>query len=131
MPEEIRIVTAAIIKKDGKYLISQRPKGASWGLTWEFPGGKLEPEETLQDCLRREIKEELNIRIRVGKLFGVSSDVYNQIRHIVLLGFLCKFVSGQIKKSVKYTWVTPAEMAEYDFCKADIVFVKKLQSGLS
>ena len=60
-------VTAAVIRKNGRLLIAQRPLGGRLGGLWEFPGGKVEPGETLKQCLRREIKEELGVRIKVGQ----------------------------------------------------------------
>lgn len=128
MQKEQMIVTAAIIKKDGKYLITQRPLGGHLALKWEFPGGRVKFGETPEFSLMREIREELKIEIMVDGLFGLSSHVYNGIRHVILLGYLCEFISGMIKKEVKYAWVTPKEMDNYDFCEADIPFVKKLQA---
>ncbi len=121
------IVTAAIIEKDGKYLITQRPQGKHLAKKWEFPGGRLNFGEMPQHGLLREIIEELHIGIRVGELFGVSSYVYDGIKHVILVGYLCKFVGEEIKKGVNYAWVIPEEMNNYDFCEADISFVKKLQ----
>ena len=60
-------VVAAIIKKDNLYLIAQRNKNKYMGLTWEFPGGKVESNETFHEALSREIQEELNIQINVHK----------------------------------------------------------------
>jgi len=127
MKKEQMVVTAAIIEKDGKYLITQRPAGGHLPLKWEFPGGKVEFGETPQFSLRREIAEELNIAILVGEFFGISSYVYDEVTHIILLGYLCEFVPGNIKKGIHYAWVAPTEMNKYDFCEADIPFVRKLQ----
>ncbi len=127
MKKKQMVVVAAIIREGERYLITQRPTGTHLPLKWEFPGGELKFGETPQFCLRREIAEELNIAIIVGELFGVSSHVYDGARHVILLACLSEFVPGEIKKSINYAWVTPEEMDKYDFCEADIPFVKKLQ----
>ena len=127
MKKEQMIVTAAIIEKDGRYLITQRSAGGHLALKWEFPGGGVKFGERPEFCLMREIKEELRIGIMVGELLGLSSYVYGGTRHVILLGYLCEFISGRIKKGINYAWVTPKEMDKYDFCEADAPFVKKLQ----
>lgn len=129
MKKKLLLVTAAIIKKNSRYLITQRPKEKHLGLKWEFPGGIVEFGEDPKDCLKREIKEELGINIKVKQMFDYSSFIYNNGRHIVLLSFLCDFVSGKIKKlGIKdYKWVISKNMNKYDFCEADIQFIRKLQ----
>ncbi len=124
------VVTAAIIEKEGEYLISKRPVGKYYAGRWEFPGGVVEFGEDPRDCVRREIKEELNVEIKAGEIFDISSFVYGETKHVILLGYLCRIISGETKKGVECVWVTPAEMANYDFCEADIVFVKKLQQKI-
>ena len=123
------IVTAAIIENNGKYLITQRPEGRSNGGRWEFPGGKVDFGEDLQLCLKREIEEEIGIDIQVGEPFGYSSHVYGGgIKHVVLLGFHCKYLSGDIQKKdiADFKWLTPREMKDYDVTEADQPFVQKL-----
>ncbi len=63
------LVTAAILRDAGKVLITRRPEGRPYAGMWEFPGGKMDGGETPQDCLRREIVEELDLRIEVGSIF--------------------------------------------------------------
>jgi 8-oxo-dGTP diphosphatase len=126
------LVTAAIIEnEDRKYLITQRPKDTHNALRWEFPGGKLHFGEDPRDCLEREIMEELGIKIKAGDILGYSSKVYTEEKHIVLLGFICRYVSGKIKKIGinDYAWVSPAEMHKYDITEADIPFVEVLKMG--
>lgn len=129
MKKELLIVTAAIIKRRGRYLITQRLEGKHLAKKWEFPGGAIEFGEDPKRCLKREIKEEIDINIKVGKFFDYSSFVYDDQRHIILLAFLCDFLSGKIKNFVirDYKWITSKEMTNYDFCKADIPFIKKIQ----
>ena len=71
-------VTAAIIRQDGKYLICQRAHDDSLPLMWEFPGGKLEPGETLEECIIRECQEELGVDIRICGEYGRTSYPYKQ-----------------------------------------------------
>jgi 8-oxo-dGTP diphosphatase len=122
------IVTAAIIENEGKFLITQRLKNKHNGLRWEFPGGTLEFGEDPKKCLQREIFEELGIKIEVLNFFEYSSFVYEDKKHIILLGFHCKFISGNIvKKEIEdYAWVLPSKMKDYDITQADIPFVEKL-----
>jgi len=124
------LVTAAIIQDNGKYLVTQRPaNSSSRAKRWEFPGGKVDFGEDPKECLKREIYEELGIEILVGDLFGYSSHVYSDEKHVILFGFHCKYVSGKIRKHgiENYAWVTPEEMSNYDITEADLPFVKKLK----
>lgn len=129
MRKEIILVTAAIIKKNGKYLITQRPPGGHLALKWEFPGGRVEFGEDPKESLKREIKEELGINIDVLSLFDYSSFVYDNEKHIILLAFSCWMFPGRIRKIGinDYKWVTLKKIAKYDFCGADILLIKKLQ----
>ncbi|MBI2452061.1 (deoxy)nucleoside triphosphate pyrophosphohydrolase [Candidatus Pacearchaeota archaeon] len=122
------LVTASIMKNNGKYLITQRPENTHNGLRWEFPGGKLNFGEDPRKCLKREIKEELGVDIEVLDIFEYSSHVYENTKHIVLLAFICKYRGGEIKKlHIKdYAWVTKKEMSKYDITQADLPFVRKL-----
>ena len=88
-------VVAAIIKKDNHYLIAQRGKDKYMGLKWEFPGGKVEANETLQEALTREIYEELNININVYEKIAKERYKDSEI-NIVLHYFLCSIKDGVI-----------------------------------
>ena len=122
------LVTAAIIEDKGRFLITQRLKVVHNGLRWEFPGGKLNFGEDPRNCLEREILEELGIKIKAGDILEYSSHIYDNEKHIVLLGFRCKFLSGKIKKLGinDFAWATPKEILKYDMTEADLPFVKKL-----
>ena len=129
MPYTI-LVTAAIIEKEGKFLIAQRLPGVHNALRWEFPGGKPDFGEDPRIALKREIKEELDIEIKVKDIFECSSFVYGEEKHVILLAFLCDYISGEIKKltSNDFAWVSPVEMDKYDITEADIPFVEKLKT---
>ena len=142
-PEHPIVVTAAIIKnKEGKYLITQRKPDAHNGLRWEFPGGKLELGETPEDCLKREIKEELGIDIEVKDVFDVSSFVYEKEKdsetikkHIVLVAYHCEYHGpddGIKKEGINnYAWVSIEDFKDkkYNITEADQRFVEKLVRG--
>lgn len=122
------VVTAAIIHNKGKLLIAQRKKDTDQALKWEFPGGKLEPGESPEHCLVREIKEELGLDITVEKIFDVVSHNYGE-RHIILLCYLCKLVGGraQTLDCHAFRWVESDELMEYDFALADRPVVQRLR----
>lgn len=124
-----KAVTAAIIKKDDKILITQRKPTQSNPLFWEFVGGTIEYGEDPRDCLKREVKEELDIEVKVGKIFEVSSTINHLNFHIILLGFYCEFVSGKIQKIEinDYKWVTLDEMDSFKMAETDKYFVKALK----
>lgn len=122
------LVMAAVIEKEGKFLITQRPEKLHNGLRWEFPGGKVDFGEDPRFTLEREIEEELGIKVEARKIFELSSHVYDETKHIVLLACHCFYKSGEIKKQgIKdFAWVTPKQMLEYDITEADLPFIKKL-----
>ena len=122
------LVTAAIIKNDDGFLICQRKDGDSYGGFWEFPGGKVEYGESPEECLVREIKEELDIGVGVDGLFDVSSYVYPEGNHIVLVVYHCSIISGEIKSNEhsQIRWIKPSEFGKYQFLEADMPLVEKL-----
>jgi A/G-specific adenine glycosylase len=113
-------VTAAIIRRGGKILITQRPEKGLLGGLWEFPGGKKEPGETLEACLLREIAEELGIEIAVGERFMQVRHAYSHFR-ITLHTFFCRHRQGRIQKIgiQDYRWVKPEELGLFAFPRAD------------
>lgn len=121
------IVTAAIIQDQGKLLIAQRKAGAHLALKWEFPGGKVEEGEHPEDCLKREIAEELGIKIEVGNIFKVVSHKYES-KHILLLCYLCNYLEGTVtaKDCHDFRWIWPRELRGYDFAEADLPVVELL-----
>ncbi len=130
------LVTAAIIRKNGKILIAQRKNSSKLEPgKWEFPGGKVKFLEHPEDCLVREIKEELGINISVGSIFTISSHIYkkgNKKHHILLLAFLAGYVSGKLKNigCQDSRWVSRTELKNFEFAEADIAVVKKLLGSL-
>jgi A/G-specific adenine glycosylase len=122
------IVTAAVIRRNGKILLAQRPSKGLLGGLWEFPGGKVEKGETLEQCLGREIQEELAVNIRVGKNIGVYRHAYTHFR-ITLHAFECKLTAGEPQpvEVAGLSWVLPVEMKNYPMGKVDRQIASHLQ----
>ena len=120
-------VTCAILIHEGKILATQRSKSMSLPLKWEFPGGKMEPNETEEDCLTREIKEELNIDIEIKERLQENIHDYGSFK-IQLIPFLTTYTSGGIhlKEHQAYAFVTPSELLTLDWAEADIPIVQQL-----
>ena len=117
---EPKDVVAAIIKKDNFYLIVQRNRNKYMGLTWEFPGGKVEPNETFHEALSREIQEELNIQINVHEKIAEEKYKDDQI-DIILHYYLCSEKSGTtiLNEHENITWVEKKDFDKYDFVEGD------------
>ena len=113
-------VVAAIIKKDNLYLIAQRNKNKYMGLTWEFPGGKVEPNENFHEALSREIQEELNIQINVLEKIAEEKYIDDEI-DIILHYYLCSEKSGTIRlnEHENIIWVEKEDFDKYDFVEGD------------
>ena len=124
----MKTVTAAILEKNGKILIARRKADDRQGGKWEFPGGTLEPDETAQACLQREMQEEFGIAVAVGRFFGESVYHYDHGK-IKLRAYRASWESGRIRLNdhADFRWVLPEQLAEYDFAPADIPFVRKLR----
>jgi 8-oxo-dGTP diphosphatase len=124
-------VTAAIIRQDDKYLICQRAHDDSLPLLWEFPGGKLEPGETLEECIIRECQEELGVDIRICGEFGRTSYPYNQWE-LVFTFYMAEIAAGTLATTVheQIRWVSAPELLDYTFCPADVEIVEKLVNGV-
>ncbi|RZK48544.1 MAG: (deoxy)nucleoside triphosphate pyrophosphohydrolase [Pedobacter sp.] len=120
-------VTCAIIIKEGKYLICQRSERMKMPLKWEFPGGKVEINESLQSCLQREIKEELNVNIYIIKKLNKVIHHYDNFS-ISLYPFICEIRDGDIslKEHNTYQWVDLHEINKYDLASADKPILSQL-----
>jgi A/G-specific adenine glycosylase len=124
-------VTAAVIQREGKALLAKRPSSGLLGGMWEFPGGKVENGESLPACLRREIREELGVDVRVGEAVGVYRHAYTHFR-ITLHAFMCELEAGEPQpiQAADIAWVQPAEMARYPMGKVDRQIARKLAAGV-
>lgn len=121
------VVTAAVIIRDRKVLIAQRQSGSHMEYKWEFPGGKLEPDETPEECIVREIKEEMDIDIEVIDIYKVVKFKYEE-KDILLLCYLCRILEGEGKaiECNDFRWVTKNELPDFDFVPADLPIIEKL-----
>jgi 8-oxo-dGTP diphosphatase len=126
MPSRIRVV-AAMIEKDGKYLITQRRPTATLPLLWEFPGGRAEEGESDELALARELKEEMQIEVDVGDRV---IHVHHSYPHydIDFRVYRCKLTRGEITHTRvhDHRWVSPNEMDKYEFPAADEKTVAQL-----
>jgi len=123
-------VCAGIIMNGGRFLITRRPSEGLLGGLWEFPGGKQEDGETLEACLLREIREELDLEIWVGPAFMSVRHAYSHFR-ITLHAFLCRVRKGSPKKigCADLRWVRPDELDAFPFPRADRKIIEKLRGS--
>ncbi|MFN4280530.1 A/G-specific adenine glycosylase [Thermosynechococcus sp.] len=113
----------------GQILIDRRPPRGLLGGLWEFPGGKIEPNETVQECIRREIREELGIEIAVGEHLIDIDHAYTHFR-VTLHVYYCRHVSGtpQPLACEAIRWVTPEELAQFPFPKANTAIIEAIRT---
>lgn len=123
-----KYVIASVIEKDGKFLIAQRAKKDALFGKWELPGGKLEENETFQECLKRELFEELNILAEVGEFIAESAFELNGT-DMRLLAFHVPSFTGeiQLKEHSDVKWVAPAEFSLYEFPAPDLPILQVIQ----
>jgi 8-oxo-dGTP diphosphatase len=126
-----RRVVAAIIERDGQILICQRRKDDSHALKWEFPGGKVEPGESPQEALARELEEELAIQARIGAQLACSTHQYPGRAPMELIFFSVREFHGvPVNRAFEqFLWETPARLPEYDFLEADAAILRALAAG--
>jgi 8-oxo-dGTP diphosphatase len=120
-------VAAAIILRQDKILIARRGPLKDQAGFWEFPGGKIEVNESAESCLIREIKEELNIEVSVVKHMIDNTFDYPD-KSIILKAFICKYLTGNIHlvDHDKVEWVDRTELENFDFAHADVAIVQEL-----
>ena len=120
-------VAAAIIHDKGRIFATQRGYGA-FKDGWEFPGGKIEPGETPQEAAEREIQEELDTQIKVGKLFDVVEYDYPDF-HLTMYCYLCRVLSGNLtlKEHEAARWLTKETLDQVNWLPADLDLIRKLR----
>ena len=113
-------VVAAIIVKNHKFFIAKRNRNKHLGLNWEFPGGKVEKDESFEAALKREIKEELNIEIDIKNKLGEENYQDDKI-NVKLHYFICSHISGVIylNEHEDSVWVLKNEFKNYNFAEGD------------
>lgn len=130
MKKHIRVVGAVIVE-DGKVLCAQRPADKNLPLKWEFPGGKIEDDESHEDALIRELQEELDCTIEV--LDSIDTTVYEYDFGIVeLTTYYAKVVEGTVRNLEHHAlrWVERQALHELDWAPADIPAIKKIQENV-
>ena len=121
--------TAIIVNDEGKILIGQRPEGKALAGLWEFPGGKQEEGETVEQCIIREIKEELDVCCEVGQYLMSVTKKYEH-GEFKLLVYKVKIKDPEnLKANVhqKLLWITPQDMDNYEFPPADAEIIAYLK----
>ena len=123
------VVTAAVIERDGAFLVTRRMKGTHLEGCWEFPGGKCEPGEPHAACLAREIREELDAVVRVGReVFQVTHEYPERI--VELHFFECALAAEPRPMLGQETrWVTRDELPALEFPPADAELIRRLTDG--
>lgn len=119
-------VVAAVIERDGHVLIAQRKRTAQHPLKWEFPGGKVEPDEVPEAALVRELKEELAINVRVGAEIGRYEYQYEGSWPILLMFYRVNEFHGEPRNLdfEQIQWVSGDRLSEYDFLEGDAEFIR-------
>ncbi|MDC3418359.1 (deoxy)nucleoside triphosphate pyrophosphohydrolase [Aquibacillus salsiterrae] len=126
-------VTAAIILNKDKILITKRRTTMKLPNLWEFPGGKLEENEAPEDCVIREIDEELGITIKVHSHFLTNTHHY-EFGDVELMSYLAVLIGGQIelREHAEYKWVDIEDLSAYEFAPADVPIINKIrEEGIS
>jgi|SRR5579872_5385344 len=120
-------VTAAVIERNGKFLIAKRKAGKHLAGKWEFPGGKTEAGESPEQCLMRELREEFGIEATIGDFIVESIFHYND-RTIRLLGYRATYIRGEfvLDSHDEIRWIGADEFGDYDFAPADIRLIKQI-----
>ena len=120
-------VVAALIWKDNKFMICQRPANKARALLWEFIGGKVESGETKEQALIRECKEELDVLLSVGDVFMDVIHEYPDITvHLTLFNATIAEGEPQKLEHNDIKWITPGETSSYEFCPADEKMLAKI-----
>ncbi|MGH1405989.1 MAG: 8-oxo-dGTP diphosphatase MutT [Rhodomicrobiaceae bacterium] len=129
----LHVVACALIDRDGRVLLAERPKGRSMEGLWEFPGGKIEEGETPEKALIRELNEELGIDTSENCLapFTFASHSYEEF-HLLMPLYICRKWKGQIigKEEQNLKWVKPNKLTDYPMPPADVPLVAMLRDFL-
>ena len=123
------VVAAAVIERNGRFLVTRRQPGVHLEGHWEFPGGKCEPDESLPTCAARELREELNVSVRVGAELMVTAHDYLDRR--VELHFLTCEIDGEPVPQLgqEMRWATKRDLSELPFPPADAELIRWLTRG--
>ncbi len=127
------VVACALVDDDGRVMLAKRPEGRSMAGMWEFPGGKVDPGETPEMALIRELNEELSIDVTEACLapFTFASHTYPEF-HLLMPLYVCRRWEGEIepREGQEIAWVRPNRMAAYEMPPADVPLVAMLRDLL-
>lgn len=128
-PHVVEVAAGLIRDEGGRYLITSRAAGSHLEGLWEFPGGKREVGETLEQCLRRELSEELGADFIIGERVETVTWQYPE-KIIVLHFFRCRLAGGEIepRESQAHAWVEPTRLGEFAFPPADRELIARLRT---
>lgn len=123
-------VSAALIFRQGRLLVTQRNAGTHLGGLWEFPGGKREPGESFEQCLVRELREELGVKVTVDREVETVAHTYPE-RRVRIKFFLCRLEAGEPQPlgCAALRWITAAELEQHAFPEADARLLARLRSS--
>jgi 8-oxo-dGTP diphosphatase len=121
-------VACAIIERDGLVLSARRSASMNLPLRWEFPGGKIEPGEGREECLKRELVEEMGVEIAVGRPLTPTTHSYPSF-DVTLYPYVCSIVSGEITlhEHSAMVWLPPERMLELEWADADLPIILEYQ----
>ena len=120
-------VVAGVVRREGRVLLCQRPEGKRFGLLWEFPGGKVEPGESPEAALERELREELAVQTRTGRVLDALRLDGREGGDLLLLFYESEIVGGepQTVECRALDWVLPKDVSTYDLAPADRLFGRR------
>jgi 8-oxo-dGTP diphosphatase len=124
-------VVAALIIRESRVLICQRTEDQPMPFKWEFPGGKVEPEEELRAALRRELEEELGITATIGTRVALVRHAYPNGNAVELHFYRVDEFEGEIQNLIFHDvrWVERQDLPGYDFLEADVAFIREISAG--
>ncbi len=123
-------VACGIMEQDGLILAAQRSAAMNLPLKWEFPGGKIEKGETPEQCLIREMKEELDVEVTIGRALHPTTHPYGDFT-VTLYPFTCRLTAGAISMNEHHAlrWIEPERMGELDWAEADLPVIEEYLAG--
>lgn len=121
------LVAAGVLEREGRILATRRKRGSHLEGHWEFPGGKIEPDESPEECLVRELAEEIGVRVRPRKILEVVFHRYPE-KSVLLLFYRCDLLEGEPRaiECDEVRWVALEDLPSLDWAPADIPFVETL-----
>ena len=127
-------VAAAVVRRDGRWLMTQRPPGGPLGLQWEFPGGKIEPGETPEQALEREVREELGVGATAGATLAIETHDYPDGPTVEIVFIACELESYELRRGPGVNdlrWLRIEEIELSEVLAGDRSFLRRLGAGAS